>query len=91
MPHAVDEEGILLAHDLGRHLEDRLGALVEAARQPIGALQAIGQKVLLGLVLGVAGDIGEIDLVDQDPRQRVGVELDRPAAVIGRPDQRHRQ
>ena len=53
MPHAMHQEGVLLAHDLGGDLQDRLGALVEAAGQPVGVLQALGEKVLLGLVLRV--------------------------------------
>ena len=52
MPHAVEQERVLLADDLGSDLQDGLGALVEAARQPVGVLQALGQKILLGLLPG---------------------------------------
>ena len=34
MLDAVHEERVLLLHDLGRDLEDRLGALIERADQP---------------------------------------------------------
>ena len=47
MLDAVGEEGVLLAHDLGRDLEDGLGALVERAHQPVRGLQAFGE---IGLV-----------------------------------------
>ncbi len=80
--HAVYEEGVLLAYDLGRDFQDRPCALVKAARQPIGVLQAFGKKIPVGLALGLAGDAGEVDLIHQDARKRVGIELDRPAAAV---------
>ena len=48
---AVREERVLLAHDLGRDLEDRLGALIERADQPGRGLQAVGEIGLLAVVL----------------------------------------
>ena len=54
MAHAVDEEPVLLAHDLGSHFQDGPGPLVEAAREPVGVLQALRQKILFGLVPGAA-------------------------------------
>ena len=50
-PQVLDaerEEGVLLADDLDRHLEDRPGALLEAAREPVGGLDRLGEE---GLVL----------------------------------------
>ena len=64
MPHAMDEERILLAHDFRGHFQDGLRPLVEAARQPVGVLQTFGQKVLLRLAPGVAGDTGKVDIID---------------------------
>ena len=81
MLDAEREERVLLAHDLGRDLEDGLGALIERAHQPGRGLQAIGE---IGLVAGVArgaGDFGIVALIDQHLRQRVGIELDDPAAI----------
>ena len=37
------EKRVLLAHDLGRHLQDGLGALIERAHQPSRGLQTIGE------------------------------------------------
>ena len=81
MADSVEQERILLPHDLRRHLEDRLGALVEAARQPARALHAFGQELPFGLALGAPGDTGVVALVDEDPWQRVRIEFDRPAPV----------
>ena len=46
---AMPEEAVLLAHDLARHLEDGLGTLFEAAGEPVGGLQAIGEEGLVGV------------------------------------------
>ena len=81
MLDAVRKEGILLADDLGRHLEDRPGALVEALDQPVGRLQAIGDVGPVGVVAGAFRHPGVVGLVDEDARQRVRIELDMPAAV----------
>ena len=43
MLYAEREERVLLAHDLGRDLEDGLGALIERAHQPGRRLQAVGE------------------------------------------------
>ncbi len=51
MLDAVGEERVLLAHDLGRHLEDGLGALVERADQPGRGLQAVGEIALVLVAL----------------------------------------
>ena len=51
MLDAVGEERVLLAHDLGRDLEDGLGALVERADQPGGGLQAVGEIALVLVAL----------------------------------------
>ena len=85
MLDAVGEEGVLLAHDLGRHLEDGLGALIERADQPGRGLQAVGEIGLVLVALGGLGDVGVVALVDQHFRQRVGIELDHEAAVRPRP------
>ena len=88
---AVREEAVLLAHDLLGDLQDGAGALVEALHQPVGGLQAFEQ---IALVLRrsrvVLRDRGEVGAVDQHARQRVGVELDDPAAV-GAPRARGRR
>ena len=44
---AEGEEAVLLAHDLAGHLQDGLGALVEALHQPVGRGQAVGDEGLL--------------------------------------------
>jgi len=55
MLHAVRKERVLLTHDLGRHFEDGLGALIERANEPGRGLQTIGEIALVGLFLGGAG------------------------------------
>ncbi len=77
--NAVSQKTVLLAHDLRCHFQNGLGTLIEALHQPVGGLHAIGQIAALGLVAGIAGDGGEIGLVDQDTRQGVGVQFHRPA------------
>ena len=57
MLHAVAEEAVLLAHDLGRDLEDGGGALMQRLDQPIGLLVAVGEIVALGLAARRAGDL----------------------------------
>src|SRR4051794_24948758 len=47
MGHAVNEEPVLLADDLGCDLENCLRALLEAAGEPVGALQALADEALL--------------------------------------------
>ena len=84
MLDAVREERVLLAHDLGRDLEDRLGALVERAHEPGRGLQAVGEIGLVLVAPGGLGDLGVVALVDQHLRQRVGIELDDEAAVGAR-------
>ena len=44
----MDKEGILLAHDFARHLENGFGALIETADEPGGVRVAFGQ---IGFVL----------------------------------------
>jgi hypothetical protein len=78
---AIGEEAVLLADDLGGDLEDGAGALVEALHQPVGGLQAVGSGRPVLRPAAAAVDLRVVDLVDQHPRQRVGVELDQPAAV----------
>ena len=85
MLHAVDEEPVLLFDDLGRDLEDGLGALIERAHQPGRGLQVLGEIGLGAVGPRVLGELGVIALVDEDLRQRVGVELDDEAAVGARP------
>ena len=78
---AVDEKRVLLLHDLGRHLEDRLGALIERAHQPGRRLHRFGEIALVGVLHRVLRQLRVVGLVDQNLRQRVGVELDDEAAV----------
>ena len=85
MRHAMGEEAILLAHDLGRDLQDGAGALIERAHQPGRVLQAIGEIGFVAVLADRLRQFGIVGLVDQDPRQRVAVELDMPAAVGARP------
>ena len=91
MCHAVGEEAVLLAHDLGRHLEDGAGALIQRAHQPGGVLQAIGEIGFVAVLADRLRQLGVIDLIDQHARQRVAVEFDVPAAVGSGPhiDIRH--
>ena len=79
--HALAKEAVLLAHDLGRDLEDRRGALVQRFDQPVRRLEPLGQIFPLGLAADAAADPGVIAVVDQNPRQRLGVQLDDPAAL----------
>src|SRR3546814_7058760 len=79
MRHPVAEEGILLSHDLGRHLQNGAGALVEGADQPVRGLQAVVHEGLAVAVGGEGGNLGIVNAVDQDARQGVAVELDSPA------------
>ena len=66
------EKAVLLAHDLGRDLEDGPGALVEALDQPVGGLQAIGKKGLVGLVFApLLRHARVVGLVDENARQGV--------------------
>ncbi len=83
MADAVDEERVLAAHDLGGDLEDGAGALIQAARQPVGALQALRKEFPVLARGGAGADPGIVGLIDQDARQGVGVELDEPASVCG--------
>ena len=81
MLHAVGEEAVLLAHDLGRDLEDGRGALVEALDQPVGGRrQSRGRSCVLGARRRCV-TLRVVAAVDQHARQGVGVELDEPAAV----------
>ena len=82
MLHAMREEGVLLPHDLGRDLEDRswrAGRARGSARwRSAGNRRDSFSRLSLRAVFETCGVIG---LVDQNPRQRVGVEFDLPAAV----------
>ena len=77
----MGEKGLLLAHDLGRHFQDGLGALVERADEPSRGLQAVGEIGLVLLVLRGLRDFGMVGLVDQHLGQGIGIELDDEAAV----------
>ncbi len=73
---------VLLAHDLGRDLEDGARPLVERAHQPGGVLQAVGE---IGFFRRRCAPTSRPrhsrSGSTQHARQRVGVELDQPAAV----------
>ena len=75
--HAALEEALLPLHDLGHDLDDRPRALVERLHQPVGALQAFAQPGPRRLVLRPGLELLIIAAVDQQPRQRRLVELDR--------------
>ena len=88
---AMRKERVLLADDFVRDLEDGAGALVERAHEPCGALQALGKIRFLRVTARGCRNLGIIALIDQNLRQRVRVELDKPGAVGRRPhkDIRH--
>ena len=75
------KERVLLAHDLGGNLEDGLGALIERADQPGCGLQAVGQIGFVVIVLRGLRHLRMVGLCDQHFRQRVGIQLDEPAAI----------
>ena len=77
---AEGQEGILLAHDFRRHLEDGLGPLVQRLDQPAGLGGAIGDKGLLHVRARTGGDHAVIAFVHDQARQGVRVQLDLPAA-----------
>ncbi len=77
---AVPEKPVLLLDDLGRHLDDGAGALVQRLHQPIGVGQTFGQPRLGRLVLRAARQLGVVSAVDQQLGKRGAVELDRPSA-----------
>ena len=70
-----------MAHDFGGNLQDRLRALLKALGEPIGGLQAIRQKALVGGGAGAAMNDRRVGLVDEQPRQAFRIELDAPRAV----------
>ena len=80
---AVAEERVLLAHDLGRHLQDGLRALLQRFHQPVGGLASCSVRNALSSLRGARRDAGVEALVDQHARHRLGVQLDaasrRPA------------
>src|SRR3546814_16663646 len=51
--NALEEERLLLLHDLGRDLDDRALALVERLDQPVGVREAIRKPRLRCLVLRI--------------------------------------
>ena len=53
--HALAKESLLLAHDLGRDLEDRHRPLVQRLDQPVRRLEPLAQIFPLGLAAGAAG------------------------------------
>src|SRR6516164_1513312 len=77
----VCEEAVLLAHDLGCHLQDRLGALVERTHQPGRRLQAIGNIGPVLVAFRGSDDFRMILLVHQDFRKRVRIKLDHVSAI----------
>ena len=79
---AVGEEAVLLAHDLARHLEDGLGALVEALHQPVGGLQAVGEIGLLPCRLRASSTTLRVIAAGRpEAAAACRIELDLPAAV----------
>ena len=85
MGHSVDEERILLPHDLGGDLEDGPRPLLQASGEPVGGLQAFGQERLVALGRRAARDAGIVALVHQHAGQRLGVEFHEPGPVGGSP------
>ena len=84
MIHAIDEKGVLLAHDFRRDLHDRPGALIEATGQPMCRLHALSQKILiLACTCLMFRHLGEITLVDEHARQGLGIDFHQPAAGGG--------
>ncbi len=81
MLDAAAEESVLLAHDLARHLENRLRALVQRFDQPVCRLEFFGDEFALGLGQLLPADPRVVALIDQHARQRVRVELDQPPAA----------
>ncbi len=54
MAHVMNQECVLLAHDLGGKLENGSGALIEDEDQLIDIPQALGEEIALGGILDVA-------------------------------------
>ena len=92
MRDAVAEEAVLLADDLGGHLQDGLRPLLQRAHQPVGARQLLGQEDPV-LLARARRDPRVEALVHQHARHRLRVQLDQPAAVRRWPHQhvRHHQ
>ena len=81
MRDAVEEERLLLLHDLGRDLDDRALALVERLDQPVGAGEHSDSQAFDALSCGPRRQLDIIAAVDQQARQGRGVDLDRPAGL----------
>src|SRR3546814_14375921 len=64
--NALEEERLLLLHDLGRDLDDRALALVERLDQPVGVREAIRKPRLRCLVLRPRRQFGVIAAVDRE-------------------------
>ncbi|CKX77085.1 Uncharacterised protein [Mycobacterium tuberculosis] len=81
MRYALREKAILLANDFGRHLQDRPRPLIERPHQPRRILQAVGEVGFVAVLADGFGQLRIVNLIDQNFRQSVAVELDMPAAV----------
>ena len=79
--HAALEEALLPLDDLADRLDDRPRPLVERFDQPARVLQAFAQPGARRLVLRAGLELLIIAAVDQQPRQRRLVELDRISAA----------
>ena len=79
MLDATGKKRILLAHDLVGDFEDGSSALIERTYEPRRALQTLGQIGFVGVAARGGRNFRIVALVDQDLRQRVGVEFDEPA------------
>ena len=79
--HAFGKKTVLLAHDLGGHLEDGGRPLMKGFHQPVGRLEAAADVLLVLSGAGGAADLRVVVIVDQDPGQGVAVEFDDPAAA----------
>ena len=72
--HAFDEEQVLLADDLSCNLQDRVGPLVKRLDQPVSGMETLRDVFLFRLAADLATYLCEVALVDQNPRQRLGIQ-----------------
>ena len=81
MRHPVAKEPVLLADNFGRHLHDGGRALMQGLHQPVGSLQLFTHEAAFFAVAQTSPDFRDIFFIDQNPRQRIGIQLKMPVAI----------